>query len=52
MDTSVCEEVGGDNPISRIEAVEGVCNGDKCCADDRSLNCGKKKGNPKPAGCY
>ncbi len=39
MGTGVCEEVGCDDPISRVEAMEGICNGDKCCADDRSLDC-------------
>ena len=37
MSTGV-REVGCDYPISRVEAMEDVCNGDKCCADDRSLN--------------
>ena len=36
--TGKCEEVGRDYPISRIEAMEGVYNGYKRCADDCSLN--------------
>ena len=36
--TCICEEVGRDYPISRVEAMEGVCNGDKRRADNCSLN--------------
>ena len=46
--TGVCEEVGCDNPVSRVEAMEGVCNGDECCADNRSLDRREEKRNPEP----
>ena len=52
MGTGICEEVGCDYPISRVEAMEGVCNGDKRSADNCSLNCGKKKCDPESiSGC-
>ena len=38
MRIGICEEVGCDDPISRVEAMEGVSNGDKCCADYGSLD--------------
>lgn len=40
--TGICEVVGCDDSISRVEAMEGVRNGDKCCADYGSLD-GRKE---------
>ena len=37
--TSICEQVGCDHPISRVEAMERVGNRDECRADNGSLDC-------------
>lgn len=49
--TGICEEVGCDDLISRVEAMEGVRNGDKCCADYGSLDGRKKRRGPKSTDC-
>lgn len=45
--TCICEVVGYDDPISRVEAMDGVRNGDKCCADYGSLDGREEKCDPK-----
>lgn len=38
MGTRIGKEVRCDNPVARVEAMKGVCNGNKRRADDCGLD--------------